>query len=151
MTTYTAATQAIVPTTTHRATRRSRSERGTDGISAGGVDEGEHGLDPSVGLSFVEETELEEHRADVLLDRAFTHVERGGDGRVVAAGRHLLQHRTLLVGQTAQGGARLARLAPHQPFDHLRVECGPAAGNLAQGADELVDVRDPLLEQVAEP
>src|SRR4051794_33328665 len=119
--TYTAATHTVIPATTHRATRRSRSHRGTEAISAGGVDEREHGLDPSVGLPLVEEAELQEHRADVLLDRAFAHVESRGDGRVVTAGRHLLEHRSLLVGQPAQRRAGLARLAAHQPLDHLRV------------------------------
>ena len=38
-----------------------------------------------------------------------------------------------------------------QRLDHQRVEGRPAAGHLVQRADQLVQIADPLLEQVAQP
>ena len=43
------------------------------------------------------------------------------------------------------------RLAGQQPLDDLRVERGPAARHVVQRPDEVVDLADPFLEQVAEP
>src|SRR4029078_11677892 len=107
-----------MPARTTRATRRSRSQRGSDVMGAvcserarrrqetvrtrrcgkphisviepvgtpmvstsstnevlpRGVDVGEHRADPTVHLALVDETELEEHGADVLLHGPLAHV-----------------------------------------------------------------------------
>ena len=86
----------------------------------------------------------------MLLDCPLAHEQRLGDGRVVPPRRHRLQDRPLLLGEPEQGRLRLVRLAGHQPLDHLRVEGRTTAGDLVQGAHQLVDLRDPLLQQVAQ-
>ena len=103
-------------------------------------------------LTLVEQTELEEDRADVLLDGALAHVEGAWRwsrccGRSPSA---RAPTRSLSVSPLS-GELASPALRVHQPLDDLRVEGGAAARDVAQGADELVDVRDPLLEQVAEP
>ena len=87
----------------------------------------------------------------MLLDRAVAH-EQGTRGRgVAAAGRQLLEHLELPLGEAEQGRALLARLASHQALDDLRVQGRAAAGHGLQRTDQLVDLADPLLQQVAEP
>ena len=53
----------------------------------------------------------------------------------------------LPLGQAQQ--RTVAAPAGEQRLDHLGVEHRPAAGDLVQRADQLVEVGDPLLEQVA--
>src|SRR5262249_60580607 len=45
---------------------------------AGRLDVGQHRRDAPIGLALVEQAELEEDRADVLLDRPLAHEERAG-------------------------------------------------------------------------
>jgi hypothetical protein len=118
---------------------------------AGGFEKSEHGHDPAIQLPFLDEAKLLEDRADVLLDRAVTHVEGFGDGVVVPPSRHLLEHLTLTVGQTEQRRRLFVRLAGEQRFDHLGVEGGPAAGHLPQRPHQLVAISHALLQQVPEP
>ena len=62
-----------------------------------------------------------------------------------------LQHLAFSLGQPEQRRAGIGRLRGQQPLDDLRVQRGPAAGDLVQRADQLLDLGDPLLEQVPEP
>ena len=82
-------------------------------------------------------------------DRPAGDDEGGRDAGVGAALGHQGQHFALARGQRGQllgvaaGAEELA--------DHLGVEGGAAGGDPGQGVDELGDVGDPVLEQVANP
>src|SRR4029453_883679 len=52
----------------------------------------QHRLDPAVHVGLLGQSELGEHRVDVLLDGPFGEDQRGGDPGVVLAPGHLAQH-----------------------------------------------------------
>ena len=81
---------------------------------------------------------------DVLLDRADGEHERLRNAGIRATLRHQGQHLELPRRQIPEWAA-----PRHQLRDHLRVECGAAGRDAADGVDERVDVHDPMLEQVA--
>ena len=74
-----------------------------------------------------------------------------GDRRVVLALRHVRQDLALAVGELRERRVRHPVLRRDQRLDDLRVEDRAAARDLVQRADQLVDVGDPFLQQVAEP
>jgi hypothetical protein len=86
----------------------------------------------------------------VLLHGALAHEQSGGDRGVVPARRHLLEDLALAVGQPEDRSPVAGSLAGHQRLDHLGVEHRAAAADLAHRADQLGDVADALLEQIAQ-
>nr|WP_240477249.1 hypothetical protein [Jiangella muralis] len=73
-------------------------------------------------------------------------MQAGADGGVGAALRHQRQHLALAVGEAIDrvGAVR------QQAGDDLGVEDGAAGGDLPDRGEEAVDVRDAVLEQVAD-
>ena len=84
----------------------------------------------------------------MLLHRANGEHELRGDGGVRTPLGHEPEHLELARREDVERAACAAR---EELGDHLRVERGAAGGDAAHGADEVVDVHDPVLEQVAEP
>src|SRR6266851_5036702 len=84
--------------------------------------------------------------ADVLADGRFGDDELAGDRGV---GVPLGDEGEDLALARRQGGQRVAA-PPEQLADDLRVNGGPAEGDAAQRGDELLNVADPVLEQVAD-
>ena len=121
------------------------------GRSAGtaGFQVGEDRHHAPVRHVLVDQPQLLEHRADVLLHGPLAHEQGRGDGGVVATGRHRLEDLALPVGEAGKRPVAGA-LARHQRLHDLRVEHRATAAHLAQRPDQLVDVADPLLEQVAQ-
>src|SRR3954465_12115796 len=105
-------------------------------------------LDPPVDVALLGEAELREDRVGVLLDRSLREDEGLGDRRVRFAGRHLVEDLGLPRGQTVEIGLRAGGSRRHELFDDLRIDDRAAVGDLADGVDQLVDVADPLLQQV---
>ena len=64
--------------------------------------------------------------------------------------RHLAEHLELAGGEPVELGARRPGRR-HQGLDHPRVDDRPAGRHLADGGEQLVDVADPLLQQVGPP
>jgi hypothetical protein len=88
--------------------------------------------------------ELGEDRADVLLDRALAEDERLCDPRVRPPLRHQPEHLELPRGEDAE------RPTPGDELSHdLGVERGAALGDAAYGVEEVADVPDPLLQEIA--
>jgi hypothetical protein len=83
----------------------------------------------------------------VLLHRPLAHEQGSRDGRVAAAGRHLLQDLALAVRQPRQRRG-LVRPALEEPLHDLRIECRASSGHLLERAHQLVEVRHPFLEEV---
>jgi hypothetical protein len=81
----------------------------------------------------------------VLADGLLGDEELGRDGRVRATLGHATEHLALAGGED---GERLA--AGQQLGDDLGVHRGAAVGHPAHRVDELADVGDPVLEQVAD-
>ena len=65
-------------------------------------------------------------------------------------GGHLGEHVSLAVGQVVQRRAGLFGASEQHALDDLRVERRAAAAHVLQRADQLVDLRHPLLQQVSE-
>jgi hypothetical protein len=93
------------------------------------------------------ETELGEDVVDVLFDRAAADHQRFRDRGVGQALGHQRQHLALAGGQ----GTQRVAAAGQQLTDDLGVEDTAAIGHPLQRPDELIDVRHPVLEQVADP
>src|SRR6185503_1060097 len=92
--------------------------------------------------------ELAEDVRDVLLDRALGDDEAVGDGVVRAALGHQPDDLSLARRELVEHAALAA--AAEQLRDRLRVHRRPALGDAADRVDELADVGDAVLEQVAD-
>ena len=108
----------------------------------------QHGEHPAVVAVGGRQVELGEDVGDVLLDGAVADDQRGGDGGVGAALGHEPQHLALAGRQPAERVAAAA--AGEQLGDDLGVEGGAALAHPAHGVEELGDVGDPVLQQVAD-
>src|SRR5919198_4999936 len=128
--------RAPVPAT---STRRASSSR---------VEEGEHRQHAAVVVRRLRDAQLAEDVRDVGLDRLRAEHELLAYPVVRAAFCHQLEHLTLTRGQRAE---RIVIAAPSQELrNHFRIDCRAAAADAAHGAEELVDLDDAILEQVAE-
>ena len=93
------------------------------------------------------EAELGEDAGDVLLDGALGDDQAVGDGGVAAALGHQGED-VELAG--AEGGQGVGAAAAEELGHHLGVDGGAAVADPADGGQELADVGDPVLEQVAD-
>src|SRR3954451_13747 len=91
--------------------------------------------------------ELGEDRGDVLLDGAVRHHQGPGDADVGASFRHQPEHLAFARGEAVE---RSPPPAGQQLRYHLRVEHCSTAGYTLAGIDEVTDVGDPLLQEVAD-
>ena len=107
------------------------------------------GEDAPVLGARVGQPELREDRRHVLLGAAQRDPGPLGDRRVRAALGEELEHLALARGERLQRPVVVAGV--EQPRDDVRVERGPAGGDAAQRAGEVVEVGHAVLEQVAEP
>jgi hypothetical protein len=89
-----------------------------------------------------------EDARDVLLHRTDGEHERFGDRRVRPPLRHQPEHLQLSRRQALERPPRPA--TREQLRDDLGVEGGAAPGDAAHRVDEVVDVDDPVLEQIAD-
>src|SRR3954452_4027825 len=111
--------------------------------------EGEDGEHAPVVLARGSEAQLPEDARHVLLDRALGHDHTLRDGRIRAALRHQAEHLALARRELAE---RVGAAAPADELrDDLGIERGAARGDALYRRDELVHVRDAVLEEVAEP
>src|ERR1700678_3406612 len=92
------------------------------------------------------QAKLGENVVDVLLYGAAADHELFGDGGVGAAFGHQREYLTLARGEVADR----VPAAGEQLGDNLGVERAAAPGDPAQRVEELGDIRDPVLEQVAD-
>ena len=112
------------------------------------VEECEYGEHASVVLVVRADAELSEDARDVCLDGAFREPEPAGDASVGAALRNQREH---LAFPWSESGQMVGRAEwAEQQRDDLWVECGAALRDAGEGVEELVDVEDPVLEQIAE-
>jgi hypothetical protein len=102
--------------------------------------------DAAIGRIVQGQVELAEDRAEVLADRALAdHQGRGDRGVGLALGHQ--REDLLLAG--GQPGQRVASVPDQLPYD-LGVDDGAALGHPAHGVDELLDVADAFLEEIAD-
>src|SRR5215469_14653096 len=92
------------------------------------------------------QAELREDVVDVLFHRAVADEQRGGDGRVGAPFGHQREHLALAGGE----GRERVTAARQQLRDDLGVQRAASRRHPVQGLEELGQVRDPVLEQVAD-
>jgi hypothetical protein len=88
----------------------------------------------------VADTELEEDRRDVPLDRALTQVQRTSDLGVVGTGGDQAEHLPFAFGERVEGRHRPVRLPAHRvedPAGDPRVEPRAATSGDPDGADEI--------------
>src|SRR5215213_6686893 len=116
--------------------------------AAGSVsEEGEHGEDAAVVVFSVAEIQLLEDGLGVALDGSRAEVELSRDGAVGPAFGDEREHGALAVGEVVE--ERPA--APgDEAVDDAWVERGASGGDALDGGDELGDVADAVLEQVAD-
>src|SRR5699024_5564597 len=113
-----------------------------------GSEECEDGEDSAIVRGVGGEAELREHRADVLLNGSGAEVEDSGDRGVGLALGHELEDFEFT---GAQGRQPVLLPGPDEDLGHdLGVEHGAAAGDLVDGVEEVLDIGDSVLEQVAE-
>jgi hypothetical protein len=84
----------------------------------------------------------------VLLDCPLGDDEEAGDGAVGTAFGHQCEHLAFAGGESGERGG--ARAGAKQLGYDFGIKRGAARGDAAQGADELVNVADPVLQQVAD-
>src|SRR6185295_7800721 len=94
------------------------------------------------------EAKLAEDRRDVLLDRSKRDHELVRDSLVGSAFGHEGEHLSLTRRQLVE--RVLASLPREQGRDDDRIEGRAAGCNSLNGADELVEIADPVLQQVAD-
>src|SRR5215469_7756033 len=102
--------------------------------------------DPAVITVGGGQAELGEDVVDVLLHRAVADEERGGDGRVGAPFGHQREHLAFAGGE----GRERVTAAGQQLRNDLGVQRAASRRHPIQGLEELGQVRDPVLEQVAD-
>src|SRR5689334_23701167 len=116
------------------------------GACASAAKEHEHREHASRLAARRRQTELPEDGRDVLLHRAQGDLEPVCDPLVRAAAGHQLEHLSLPRGETRN---RIVRPLPRNEGRHDdRIKCGAAACDPPHGSDELVDVTDPVLQQI---
>jgi EmrB/QacA subfamily drug resistance transporter len=126
-----------------------RRRRGSDSRRRGlGPKVGEDGKNPPVVGVGLDEPELAEDVLDVLLDRALGDVERPGDGVVGAPFGH--EGEDLALAGREGGEPLVAPAAGEKLAYHFGIEHGPARGDLANCRDEVADIGDAILEQIAD-
>ena len=109
------------------------------------IEVAQDGEDAPVVVAGRGQAELREQRVDEVVDGLLGDDEPGGDGRVGVPLGHEAQHLALA------GGEAVERVRPvDQLCDDLRVHHGAAGGDPADRVDELADLADPVLEQVAD-
>src|SRR5215213_10827873 len=114
-----------------------------------GAEVGEDGQDPPVVAGRRGEAELGEDARDVLLDGAVGDDQALGDGGVAAALGHEGEDVELAGAEGGQGVGAAA--AAEELGDDLGVDGRAALADPADGGQELADIGDPVLEQVADP
>ncbi len=87
----------------------------------------------------------------MLLDGALREEQRPRDRRVVLALGHVREDLALAFRERRERGVGHPVLRGDERLDDLGVQDAPAARDLVQRAHELLDVGDPLLQEVAEP
>jgi hypothetical protein len=92
------------------------------------------------------EPERLEDRLDVAFDRPRAEVELLGDRPVRAAFGDQRQHAELALAEVVEHRAAASR---NEAADDARIECRSPGGDAFDGVDELGDVADAVLEQVA--
>jgi len=112
------------------------------------IEECEHAEDASMVFFVSTDAELGEDARDVPLDGAFGEPEPACDAPVGAALRHEREYLALPRGELGQLVGRAERAQKQR--DDLRVERRAAVGDAAERVEELVDVENTVLEQVAE-
>ena len=85
---------------------------------------------------------------DDFLHRPLGEHERFGDGGIVLALRHCLQHVAFARSQLGERRLLGARLRRDERLDHLRVDHGSTVCDRANCGAELRDVVDSLLEEI---
>src|SRR6185436_5633490 len=122
----------------------SRSASPSPPSTLGRAKVGEDGQDAAVVGFGGGDRELGEDRADVLLDRALAEDERLCDPRVRPPLRHQPEYVERPRGEDAE------RPTPGDELSHdLGVERGAALGDAAHGVEEVADVPDTLLQEIA--
>ena len=117
---------------------------------AGRVEVGEHGHHPPVHVGLADQAELLEHRPtcfSTARSLMYSVAAVAALLRPIASSRRTSSSRS--VSDASAEGVWLGRSA-QQPLDHLGVERGPAARDVVQRTDQLAQLADALLEQVAE-
>src|SRR4051812_3893349 len=101
-----------------------------------------------MSISRIEDAQLLEDAPHMGLDGSFGDDERFGDGGV----RETLGHeREYLSFARRQFGYRVVESGRREePAHDLGVECGPTRGDSLQRVEEVLDVQDAVLEQIAE-
>src|SRR6478735_6434889 len=141
------------PTRTPASLPTPRSVLGPPGCCAVGPDlsvtleVGHDGQHATVGGAVVMQPELGEDRTHVCLDRAFGEHEPLGDRTVGQALGHQCQDTSLAIRQPVHGRSRRGA---HEGMDDLGVECTAAQCHALRGGDEVRQVDDAVLEEVAE-
>src|SRR5258708_32924029 len=92
-------------------------------------------------------SQLHQDAAHVLLDRSFGYPELAADAGIGAAFGHEGEHLTLARGEDVQ--RIVAAAGGDELLDEGGVDDGTAARDPAERVDELVDVGNPALGQVA--
>jgi hypothetical protein len=110
---------------------------------------GEHCEDATMVLVAVVDAELGQDAANVCLDGAVGQPELAGDPHVGAAFGHEREHVAFSRRERLEGV--VVSTWADQSCDDFGVECSPTGGDATQGVEEVVDVEDPVLEQIAEP
>src|SRR5215211_4185483 len=128
--------------------RRSPQPKGFSIRAASGPQEREDGQDPAVVGGGGGEAELAEEAGDVLLDRALGDDQALGDGGIAAALGH--QGEDVELAGAERGQRVGAAAAAEELGDDLGVDGGAALADPVDGGQELADVGDPVLEQVAD-
>src|SRR3954447_20370596 len=107
------------------------------------------GQDPAMVVARGSQVELREDARDVLLDRPQGDEHALSDRLVRAALGHQLEHLALAWCQRIERVVRA--MAPDELADHGRVERRATLADAANRRGELLQVGDPILEQVADP
>ena len=109
--------------------------------------EGDHREDPAVVLGRLRQGELHQDAVDMLLDRALRHPQPTPDAGVRAAFGHQLEDLALARREALE--RVLGRTGRQELDDEREVDDRAAAAHAVEALEELVDVRDPALQQVA--
>src|SRR3989442_10005242 len=120
-------------------------------IPSSSGEEHQYRLDPAVYVLLRRQSELREDRVDVALDRALGERQRRGDRRVVLPLRHLAEDFAFARGELIERRDAWPGAGGDETLDDLRVDDRTAARDLADGADELIEIGDSLLQEVPAP
>src|SRR5262249_22493073 len=123
-----------------------RRETGSGGL---GVEVGEDGFDAAVFVGVGVQGEFGEDGVDVGLDGPYAQVQPGGDAGIGQSLCHQCQHGAFPFGQYRQRVVA-ASGAADQLRDDGGIHGGTTGGDAAYRIEEVVDLQDPVLEQVAQ-